>query len=85
MHFEVSDTPPDVVEVVEPNSNSFKDHLQARTEKDVEVFDQVKIVHCSFIFWPSNRYIRDVFVIILNIIAFVSIINKGETEHGQSA
>jgi hypothetical protein len=42
------------MEVVEPDQNTFEDHLQARTEKDVEVFDQVKTnVRCSFIFWAS--------------------------------
>ena len=63
-YFEITDTPPDVVEVVEPDQNAFEDHLQARTEKDVEVFDQVKIIVCClFIFWPFKRYVRDVFVI----------------------
>ncbi|KAM9415062.1 uncharacterized protein ACWYII_024126 [Salvelinus alpinus] len=40
---EITETPPDVVEVVEPDQNSFEDHLQAWTEKDVEVFDQVRL------------------------------------------
>jgi hypothetical protein len=31
-------TTPDVVEVVEPDQNAFEDHIQARTEKDVEFF-----------------------------------------------
>ncbi|XP_041748913.1 uncharacterized protein LOC121578615 [Coregonus clupeaformis] len=41
---EITETQPDVVEVVEPDQNAFKDQLQARTEKDVEVFDQVKML-----------------------------------------
>ncbi|KAK6326364.1 hypothetical protein J4Q44_G00020090 [Coregonus suidteri] len=40
---EINETPPDVVEVVEPDQNAFEDHLQAWTEKDVEVFDQVRL------------------------------------------
>ncbi|KAK6320211.1 hypothetical protein J4Q44_G00093180 [Coregonus suidteri] len=40
---EITETPPDVVDVVEPDQNAFEDHLQARTEKDVEVFDQVRL------------------------------------------
>eukprot|EP00063_Salmo_salar_P082037 XP_014056872.1 PREDICTED: solute carrier family 2, facilitated glucose transporter member 7-like [Salmo salar] len=39
----ITETPPDVVEVVEPDQKAFEDHLQARTEKDVEVFDQVRL------------------------------------------
>ncbi|KAK6293247.1 hypothetical protein J4Q44_G00367480 [Coregonus suidteri] len=35
-NLKISETPPDVVEVVEPDQNSFVDHLQARAEKDVE-------------------------------------------------
>jgi hypothetical protein len=33
-----------VVEVVEPDQNAFEYYLQAQTEKDVEVFDQVKMI-----------------------------------------
>ncbi|KAK6293548.1 hypothetical protein J4Q44_G00358740 [Coregonus suidteri] len=40
---EITETPPDVVEVVEPDQNAFEDHLQTWTEKDVEVFDQVRL------------------------------------------
>ncbi|KAM9530389.1 uncharacterized protein ACWYII_042107 isoform 1-T1 [Salvelinus alpinus] len=34
---EIPETPPDVVEVVEPDHSAFEDQLQARTEKEVEV------------------------------------------------
>ncbi|XP_045550563.1 uncharacterized protein isoform X2 [Salmo salar] len=40
---EITETPADVVEVVEPDQNAFEDHLPAQTEKDVEVFDQVRL------------------------------------------
>ena len=36
-YFQITDTPPDVVEVVVPDQNTFEDHLQSQTEKDVEV------------------------------------------------
>ncbi|KAK6299302.1 hypothetical protein J4Q44_G00308120 [Coregonus suidteri] len=39
----ITETPPDVVEVVEPDHNALEDHLQVRTEKDVEVFVQVRL------------------------------------------
>ncbi|XP_029605528.1 uncharacterized protein LOC115191766 [Salmo trutta] len=38
----ITETPPDV-EVVETDQKALEDHLQARTEKDVEVFDQVTL------------------------------------------
>ncbi|KAK6321727.1 hypothetical protein J4Q44_G00087030 [Coregonus suidteri] len=40
---EITETPLDVVEDVKPDQNAFEDHLQAWTEKDVEVFDQVRL------------------------------------------
>ncbi|KAK6328927.1 hypothetical protein J4Q44_G00009050 [Coregonus suidteri] len=40
---EITETPPDVVEVVQQDQNVFEDHFQARTEKDVEVFDKVRL------------------------------------------
>ncbi|KAM9535371.1 uncharacterized protein ACWYII_039918 isoform 2-T5 [Salvelinus alpinus] len=40
-NLKITDTPPDLVEVVKPDQNAFEDHLQARTDKDVEVFEQV--------------------------------------------
>ncbi|KAK6302961.1 hypothetical protein J4Q44_G00273160 [Coregonus suidteri] len=42
-NLKITETPPDVVEVVEPVQNAFEDHLQARAEKDVKVFDQVRL------------------------------------------
>ncbi|KAM9498050.1 uncharacterized protein ACWYII_001668 isoform 2-T7 [Salvelinus alpinus] len=37
---EITETPPDVVEIVKPDQNTFEYYLQAQTEKDVEVFKQ---------------------------------------------
>ncbi|KAM9536802.1 uncharacterized protein ACWYII_040695 [Salvelinus alpinus] len=42
-NLKVTETPPDVVEVVKPDQNAFEDHLQAWAEKDVEIFDQVRL------------------------------------------
>ncbi|XP_024300222.1 bladder cancer-associated protein isoform X5 [Oncorhynchus tshawytscha] len=39
-NLKVTETPPDVIEVVKPDQNTFEDHLQAR---DVEIFDQVRL------------------------------------------
>ena len=43
-YFQSTKAPPDVMEVVETDQKAFEDLLQARTEKDVEVFDQVKMI-----------------------------------------
>ncbi|KAM9418203.1 uncharacterized protein ACWYII_021898 [Salvelinus alpinus] len=40
---EITETPPDMVEGVEPDQNAFENHLQVRTEQEVEVFDQVRL------------------------------------------
>ncbi|KAM9498047.1 uncharacterized protein ACWYII_001668 isoform 1-T11 [Salvelinus alpinus] len=40
---EITETPPDVVEIVKPDQNTFEYYLQAQTEKDVEVFKQVRL------------------------------------------
>jgi hypothetical protein len=45
------------VEVVEPDQKAFEDHLQARTEKDVEVFDQGKMYCPLFIYFLSLQEI----------------------------
>ncbi|KAK6300002.1 hypothetical protein J4Q44_G00300350 [Coregonus suidteri] len=42
-NLKITETPPHMVEVVEPDQNAFEDQLQARTEKDVEVFNQVRL------------------------------------------
>ncbi|XP_014016849.1 uncharacterized protein [Salmo salar] len=42
-NLKITETPPDVLEVVKPDQNSFEDHPQAPTEKDVEVFDQMRL------------------------------------------
>ncbi|KAK6302935.1 hypothetical protein J4Q44_G00272900 [Coregonus suidteri] len=36
-YFQITETPPDVVEDVEPDHNALEDHLQTRTEKDVRL------------------------------------------------
>ena len=42
-YFQITETPPDVVEVVKTDQNAFEDYIQARAEK---VFDQVHIFVC---------------------------------------
>ncbi|KAM9498058.1 uncharacterized protein ACWYII_001668 isoform 3-T13 [Salvelinus alpinus] len=39
-NLKITETPPDVVEIVKPDQNTFEYYLQAQTEKDVEVFKQ---------------------------------------------
>ncbi|KAM9498060.1 uncharacterized protein ACWYII_001668 isoform 4-T16 [Salvelinus alpinus] len=42
-NLKITETPPDVVEIVKPDQNTFEYYLQAQTEKDVEVFKQVRL------------------------------------------